>query len=316
VGPSTTLPEDGVIAVTFDRYLNPSTVNRQGIALRDEFGNAPDSPLVDYDPVTRVVRFSNPNPGQPWLTVGVPYELQFPIATDDAASFGLRAIDGATIDPTQPSIGFTIAPPSGNPPQDPTIDFCNDVFPIFAAHRPGSALSGLCASASCHASGAAPQGLALDYGGAIQTTAIGVEAVETSTSSASTPSSPEPAFPTGMPIIDPGNPGDSYLLYKLLLPGDGPTAQKPFAYTLACGATPTPPFDYGPSPELATSDEASRLAGHVLGARMPWGDPDDAGASFHFPGTQLSIDDLERIRLWITQGANVADCSQCPATAQ
>lgn len=329
VGLGTPLPQDGVIAITFDRYLNPGTVNRQGVALRDEFGNPPAcgstpfcDPLVDYDPVTRVVRLSNPNPGQPWLQVGVPVQVIFPVATEEAGSLGLRAIDGASIDPTQTPLAFTIAPPTGNPPQAPKIDFCADVFPIFGGLRPGTGSRGVCSNAACHGTQSeapvlsAAQGLVLESEDGIRFTALGVPAEEAATGAITTATSPSPAFPSGMPIIDPGNPADSYLIYKLLLPSSGARASLSLAYTLACSKTVTGAFDYGPSASLASDDETNRLAAHVTGARMPWGDLDDAGLAFHFPGTGLSIDDIERIRLWISQGAEVDDCSQCLGTLE
>ena len=266
------------------------------------------------------MHLSNPNPGQTWLTIGTPYELVFPVATDEAGSFGLRAIDNATIDPNQPNIGFSITAPTGNPPSDPKIDFCADVFPLFAANRPGTAARGLCSNGTCHGvqSGTpnlgAAQGLVLETEDGIRHTALGVEALETTTASSSGSTSPEPAFPSGMPIIDPGNPGDSYLLYKLLLPSAGPTASTPYAYSLACATPQTPPFD--PLAVLASPDEAQRLAAHVVGARMPWGDLDSAGLNFVYPGTSLAVTDLEKIRLWISQGAAVDDCTACPATVQ
>ena len=314
VGEHTPLPQDGVIRVAFDRYLNPVSVNRQGVTLVDTFGNVPGTPpIVTYDPVVRVVTLSNPTPGAPWLSVGQVYKLEFPVSPEDASFFGLRAIDDATIDPAQPQIAFTVAPPTGSPPVDPKIDFCADIFPLFAATRSSFGMRGLCSTGGCHADPAA-EGLVLASADGIRQ-AIGLQAHETTTSARSTPLPPQPAFPTGMPIIDPGNPGDSYLLYKLLLPdmnGAPSAAGSTFPYT-ACRAV-TAPFDYGLGASLAPPDEASRLAEHVIGRRMPWGDYDDATQSFtQNGGTPLGLDELERVRLWIQQGAAVDDCSSCPA---
>jgi hypothetical protein len=312
----TPLPQDGVIRVTFDRYLLPLTANRQGVTLLDEFGNVPDPPVVQYDPVTLSVTIQNPKPGQPWLVVGRFYKVVFPVATDDGGPFGLRAIDRATIDPATPAITFQVAPPTGSPPVDPTIDFCSDVFPIFAAARSGTSARGACSSGVCHSAGGA-QGLRLDTPDGIRETALGVEAAETTTAALSTPLPPQPAFPVGMPIIDPYDPGNSYLIYKLLLPdenGPSPTPGAPYGYT-ACKAV-TPPFDYGPSASFASTDEAKkRLTEHVMGRRMPYADFDPATEAFSTPvGTSLTLDQVERVRLWIQQGAEVDDCSQCPST--
>jgi hypothetical protein len=325
VGPQTPLPQDGVIQITFDRYLSPLSVNRQGVALRDLFGGAPDSPIVQYDPVTRVVTMSNPNPGQPWLEVGKTYEVFFPIATSEAGSFGLRAIDNATMDPATQPLGFSIAPPTGNPPALPKIDFCTDVFPLFTAKYADPSFAnfgGRCTNRSCHATQtgdatySAATGLVLSSPEGIRHTALGVAAAETTTGGTSTSLSPQFVFPAGMPIIDPGNPGDSYLIYKLLLPdedGSVPDAGGASISYTPCSGSITPPFDYGPGASFASPDEAARLSAHVQGRRMPWGNF-LAGGDIDLQATPLTLDEIERIRLWIAQGAQVDDCS-CLATS-
>lgn len=323
VGVNTPLPNNGVIKVAFDRYINPLTMNRQGIGLRDLFGNAPDSPIIQYDPVTRTASISNPGKDPNWLIEGATYELSFPIATDEAGSFGLRAIDGATMDPTTPKIAFTVgaALDAGTtdagtpPPQVPTIDFCKDIYPLFAApyaNPQEQYVQGMCSNASCHSGSSAATGLRLDLPEGIRHTAIGVEATEATTAALSVPITAQNSFPVGMPIIDPGDPGHSFLMYKLLLPDvngapDGTGAG--FSYTLTCGNV-TPAFDYGPNPHLASPDEATRLAQYVHGRRMPWGDPTPPSTFTTNGGTPLTLDELERISAWIQQGAPVAD--NCP----
>jgi len=301
VGVSQALPQDGVIQIAFDRFLNSLWVNRQSVALRDESGGAPDPPIIQYDPVTRVVTLSNPNPGQPWLQVNQFYEIFFP-TPEEAGDFGLRAIDGATMDPATRPIGFMVTGPAGVP-APPKIDFCADVMPIFRVPIPvqGSTAPQRGACADCHNASpdAGLMGLVLDSEDGIGRTAIGVVASEANgTALASQPLAPQNVFPAGMPILDPGNPGDSFLMYKLLAYGDAASAG-PIPYT-ACRPT-TPPFDYGPG-ALATADEAQRL-GDRVGTRMPW------------LRSPLTIDELERIRLWITQGAEVDDCSACSASS-
>lgn len=319
VGGDTPLPQDGVIQITFDRYLNPLTANRQGVTLVDELGNIPGGPpIVEYDPVTRVVTISNPSPGAPWLQVGVIYKVEFPIATDEAGSFGLRAIDDATIDPATKPLTFQAAPPTGISPTPPTIDFCADVFPIFAATRASTnEVKGACTAVACHASGqSAAQGLVLETPDGIRATTIGVEAVEATTAALSTPLPPQAAFPTGMPLVDPGDPGDSYLLYKLLLPDSNgvPSASGTSVPYTACRPI-TAPFYYGPGAGFASADEQARLAEHVVGRRMPWGDWNAQAHAFGTGGgTPLTLDEIERIRLWIQEGAEIDDCSTCPAT--
>ncbi len=308
VGTQAPLPQDGVIELGFDRFLNPLTVNRQSLGLRDAFGGAPDSPIVQYDPVARVATLSNPNPGQPWLEVGKSYQVVFPIANAEAGSFGLRTIDGASLDPSTGPLGFQIAPPTGNPPSSPKIDFCADVFPIFAATRADPTLRGACSASACHGGSASSptsaMGLVLESEDGVRR-AIGAPARETANGGLTTPLAPQPAFPVGMPLIDPGNPGDSYLIYKLLLADDDTVPDASGAsvpYTLGCGRAITAPFDYGPGASFASPDEAARLASRITGRRMPWG------------STPLTFDEIERISLWIAQGAGVDDCSSCPAT--
>ena len=310
--------------MTFDRYLNPLSVNRQGVTIVDEFGNVPTTPIVQYDPVTRVVTLLNPTPGAKWLEVGQFYKLVFPVSQPDADTLGLRAIDGATIDPETPPIGFAVIAPLSPPlpPGEPTIDFCADVYPLFQAHT-FSATQGACANANCHGvAGQEPllvpaMGLDLQSEEGIRHTAIGVAASETS-GAQTTPLSTQPSFAVGMPIIAPNDPGDSYLLYKLLLPDENgvPSARGTSVPYTACKPV-TPPWDYGPSADFASQDEAARLAAKIPGRRMPWGDFDPSTTSFGVHGgTPLTLDEIERIRLWIQQGAEVDDCvaRACQAT--
>jgi hypothetical protein len=147
-----------------------------------------------------------------------------------------------------------------------------------------------------------------------------VEATQATTGALSVPITPQNSFPVGMPIIDPGDPAHSYLIYKLLLPDvngapDGTGAG--FSYKTSSGCNPrTAPFDYGPNPHLASSDEATRLAQFVHGRRMPWGDPVQPSTFTTNGGTPLTLDELERISVWIMQGAQVPDhCSpDCTST--
>jgi hypothetical protein len=289
--------------------LSPDTANRQGVGIRDLFGNAPSSPVIDYDPITRTLTLSNPNPGMPFLISGQSYELVFPVFNADSGPFGLVAIDGATMDPTTPTIAFPVIDPLPNPPTYPTVHFCADVMPIFRVPLP-SGTEGACGGSTCHGLSAPPnplqtsQGLVLDTEDGVLHTAIGVAAEETTTTAATGAISPQAIFPAGMPIIDPGYPANSYLLYKLLKYDDGvPDASgASIAYTPTCFPI-TQPFNYGPAPGFASVDEETRLANLVPGRRMPWG------------GTPLTIDEMERIRLWILQGAQVEDCSSCYASS-
>ncbi|HEX7600197.1 MAG TPA: hypothetical protein VF316_01285 [Polyangiaceae bacterium] len=290
VGPSKTLPIDGVIELSFDRFLNPSTVTRQSVSLRDEFNQAPITPVVAYDPVRRVVTVANPSTdGKPWLLPGQPYKLILPIPAK-VSDFGLRAIDDAGLEGKGAVvIGFYTTPATGRQP-DSTVAFCTDVLPILAS------------CGSCHlapdagAPISAPAGLVLDTGEGI---AFARSRVANASNTGPRSGAGRPAgnfFPVDMPLIDPGNPGNSFLLYKLLLtppPSDGRPEKS---------CTPSPYLLPETNVASGLADgERSRLGDYVLGLPMP--------AS----GAGLDETQLERLRLWIAQGANVESCPATPS---
>ena len=295
VGPSKPLPIDGVIELSFDRFLNPSTVNRQGVGLRDEFDQAPVSPVVTYDPVRRVVTLSNPSTdGKPWLLPGQPYKLVLPIPTKEG-DFGLRAIDDAGLEGKGAIvIGFFTSAPAGRVP-DPTATFCTDVFPIF---------QGTCAA--CHSSATdhlPPAGLDLhtESGVAFAKNRVANAANTGPRSGAGRPASD--FFPVDMPIIDPGNPGNSFLLYKLLL---APPSRD--GALEICPLPPTAVTFLQPPGDVAlvlANGERERLGDYVLGMPMPASTPDHQS-------TPLGPGQLDRLRRWIAQGAKVETCGACP----
>src|SRR6185437_1267616 len=97
---------------------------------------------------------------------------------------GLRAIDGATLDPSTPdSVEFTVAPVAGGGGDAgagtaagsgaPTTSFCTDVLPLLTTR---------CGSAVCHGGTDLPaEGLRLDSAAAVSATAIGRVAQESNT---------------------------------------------------------------------------------------------------------------------------------------
>jgi hypothetical protein len=284
----TPLPADGRIEMGFNRLLNPFTVTRQSIVLRDKSGQFVNA-AVAYDPVQRLVTLSAPgdaDPTKPWLLAGVFYEVTL-AAEGDAQPFEVRAIDGAR--PTRTgrrSITFQTTAPTGTPPPSaPPLDYCRDVQSVF---------TGSCA-AGCHmepppqGGGRWPyQGLVLTNGDWVAQTAIGRTAHGASTGPGF-PTPPGTVFGHDMPIVDPGNPGNSWLLYKMMLgagtQGDG------------CDVTPAiVPASAAGRP----LDDAERrvLADLVLGEPMGNAAPEV----------------LRRVSAWIAQGARVASCTNaCPA---
>jgi hypothetical protein len=322
VDTSTPLAQNDSIQIAFDRLLLPATIVRQSFVLVDSFGTPVTAPLVTYDPVTRVVTLSNPNTnGEPWLIVGQPYKVVFPVPKGNDDESGLRAIDRATLDPgVGHQIGFQVAPPRADLPVDPPIHFCRDVQPIFKAR---------CSSGECHGTPADdatvgprfPDGKSRPAMGLVLQTSIGVlfTAVGRISSEANTGPRAGVGVPAGrvfgvdMPIVAPKNPGNSWLMYKLLLalpqePG-APLQQERCGHPKP-GEGINPVAALGPTTELTelSSEERTRLADHMRGNPMPYpaspGKPEDRSAN-------LTFDELERVRSWITQGAIVEECGAC-----
>ncbi len=307
-----TIPANGSVQVALDRVLHPSTVNRQGVIVLEVSGRAVTNPVVSYDPVTRVVSLSGPDPrGSRWLVPGQPYLLFLTHPADPDSPGGLRALDGATVDRTATRRFAFFAGPEEVDPRargfDPRVEFCRDVLPIFRAR---------CGSSHCHGSpdpagGARPRmSLVLDNPVAISNTALRRVAQESNTGSrAGLGGPPARVFGVDMPIVDPGNPATSWLMYKLMLaapPAEASTRPEP-----TCGEGAAQPVVIGaPLARFAplAADERARFADHVMGSPMPY--PDQPGADDR--SENLSFEQLERIRTWISQGAEVTECGGCP----
>jgi hypothetical protein len=97
-----------------------------------------------------------------------------------------------------------------------------------------------------------------------------------------TPQAPSRAFGVGMPLVTPGNPGNSYLVYKLLAWGEPVASGSPSATAERLHAP-------------LSQDEAARLRGLVVGQAMP---PD---------APRLDFRDVANVSAWIAQGASL-DC--------
>lgn len=274
---------DDRIELSFDRFLNPLTVTRQSVALRDAFNQAPVNPTVSYDPVRRVVTLANPSFGKPWLLAGQPYKVivSAPASPDDLS---LRAIDGAGLAKTV-VIGFFAAPARGVAPE-PTVSFCRDVFPVLRSCN------------GCHGAPAAGQrveaiaGLVLETESGIEATAKNRVAIGTNRGARSAVAPPGPSFGIDMPIIDPGNPGNSYLLYKLVAQPGGAT---PWTKQPCPGAAVVPKWAVATAPR-ADDAETERLTNVMGGFPMP------------YAREGVSDEELDRLRLWIAQGAKVESC--------
>ena len=307
---------DGTIQLAFDRLLLPYTINRQSIVLRTANGAGVTSPVMTFDPVTRVLTLAPPTDGA-WLEPGQAYKVVIGIPSGDDDTGGLRAIDRATLDPTLPDttrvVGFITCPASGCAadggvtPVATRVRFCNDVFPIFTVH---------CSAGICHGTpeqGNAPaSGLVLSTSLGIAKTAIGRVAQGSNTGGvAGRPESPGHLFGVDMPIIAPGSPANSWLMYKMLLSVPRPDGTGTPAVRNRCFPDvdhPNPPVDpFGGAPPSTApfrrldDVERGRLSDLVLGNAMPYPSPDNT----------ITFAELERVRVWIEQGAEVDDCGAC-----
>ena len=251
------LPVDGVVQIAFDRLLHPVSVTRQSFAMHDESGNFLE-PVVTYDPVARVVSLSSNNPtSSTWLTAGITYSIDIGVsaANDYTGGSGPRAIDGARLTKAITKTFQAVAPATPTASADAEMDFCNDVLPIFQYR---------CSGGSCHA---APLGTALPAEGLILETSAGVAntavnrvSQESNTGSLANPPQVQGrSFGVDMGILTPGDPGSSWLVYKVLLGQHRAIDQGLDAGSPDCeDAAVTPGGSQLPSPQPTSTLSSSR----------------------------------------------------------
>lgn len=291
-------------------------MTRQSVFVVDANGQAIDPVITRYDPMSRTITVSGSN--EAWLTAGQPYKLRFTIPPDDDVDDrGLRAIDRQTLDPNQPlEIAFFAAPAVDGAKQEKDVSFCGDVLPI---------LSMKCTSGVCHAGGKPGEqipaaGLVLDSFTGLQKTAIGRVANSANTGGRSgDPSKPRGVFGIDMPIIDPGAPDNSWLLYKIELARE-PAVDTGTSETWICNAKPgvdtvafptADPFRFEVKIHQAGDIERAILNDYVPGREMPYPPP-----AVVPPRLQaLTFAERERLRLWIAQGAKLDECGGCTPVA-
>lgn len=297
----------------FDRYLLPSSVVRQSFVVLDGSRQPLPAALVGYDPVTATVTLSNPNlPADAgtirWLEIGQPYTILLGIPGDDDVG-GVRALDRATLESAL-TIGFTVSNEvlPADQVSEPQVTFCGDVLPV---------LSAKCGSGSpCHTpfvEGAPPaSGLTLTTPDGVQKTAIGRPAQGASTG-------PRPGiarsqgkiFGIDMPIVDPGNAPNSWLLYKVMMAPYPPASPSPAGGPDSCpapgAARSTPVTALNVPPGVPSDAERETLYDHVLGREMPY--PPLRGSAYS--QQTLTFEERQRFRLWIQQGAKVEACGAC-----
>jgi hypothetical protein len=285
------------IEIAFNRLLLPSTVTRQNIYLYQKGATQVTiTPAIAYDPVARVVSVTPLTA----LDQGQSYTLQIVAPKFVTDPSGLHAIDGAILDPTKASsVTFSVGPAQSQSAALPTIDFCTNVGTILAGNGACSELNG------CHAikqpalglilGNTAPRSLTVG----IQSTAIGRASEEVAVGPLATPEPPSNHFPDGMPIIDPGtggtgDPGNSYLLYKVLM---APPAA-------AGGGAPQQVYSVTEYP--FSDSERQALAALIPGREMPF--PSAVTTTPHT--SNMTFDQMQQLSLWIAQGANVPQ--SCP----
>jgi hypothetical protein len=253
------------LVLTFNRYLKPSSVVRQSFLVRDLRGRVVSPPLVTYDPLRLSVTISRPNGLDAWLEEGEYYTVTLGVPAQDEELGGFRAIDNAPL--TSPLQGFFRAKSAlGVARASEPADFCVDIQPIFRAR-----------CSSCHDGGTARLGLRLTTNEGEEATARGiVSGLSARGREAQQPSPPSLVFGADMPRVDPGSPGNSFLVYKLLV---------------------------GREPPGALSGEGTRLAEFIGGAPMP---ADGMGGV----DARLTDGEIAKVERWIELGAKVP--AACP----
>lgn len=218
-----TVPTNVTLAFRFDRFLNPASVSRQAIRLYSgdpSEGPAPPPFEVAYDPIERVVEYRMPSGYA--LQPATLYELEL-IVADSPESSGMRAFDGAPLaegDVPLRGVFITgddqVAQPDDPPPScDQIVGNADAVFKTCtggACHQKGGNVVGELAV------GEAPHALWLDTPSHFSLSAVSRIAHETETGDQSGGVAAErpPRFGVRMALVDPHNPGGSYLMYKLL----------------------------------------------------------------------------------------------------
>ena len=300
------LPLGERIELFFDRLLLQPTITRQTFVLTDLSDNTPGTPpTLQYDPVARVVVI---NPQTPLMACQT-YKVTIVKPQSETDANGIRAIDGATLDPSvNPVVEFQVAcgadagadggvaGPAAAPPI-PSVDFCSQVLPIVQSKCDGN---------MCHGGPLPAAGLRLDSPQAIAATAIGRVAQGSNTGARSSAQPASLLFGQDMPIVQAGTPGNSWMMYKLLMAV--PSACSSTAGAAACDASVPGVMNNVHTEAWGDMSESERatLANMVPGREMPF--PSDPSAMLGTATEPLTLDELEIVSDWILQGAPVNAC--------
>jgi hypothetical protein len=314
------IPSDDAIQISFDRYLLPTTAIRQSYAIADNTNKVlpAEGFQTVYDPVARTITIAGPQgPGVPWLTEGLEYKLVLFVPPNNETDVaGFRAIDRAPLDQNQKlTFVFKAGKAKGGPvrPVDPPVNFCADVLPMLTVK---------CGDATCHGSPPTPTGgtqpaasLLLSTSSGVRVTALRRVAQGSNTGGRSF--DPEPAGPVfgiDMALINPGNPGESWLMYKIEMApppvidaGAAPRALCTPSVGSDAVTTPGAPYtSRAPIVPAASDAERERLADYILGRWMPY-----PSAALDYSTQPLTFEERERVRRWIAQGAPTPECGGC-----
>jgi len=272
------VPLTFAIRVQFDRFLMPSTAVRGAMCLQAATvgGESTDTSQCiaagftpEYDPVDRVAT---------WVIRGeiledTRYNVRLFAPKDPQDANGVRAFDGAPLEKEFTFAFTTGAKPVGPVPHEPArkLPFCDvrplcplpagacdSPTPLAVTNSSYEFLAASCTSGGgCHAGDSSARGsaLRLDDDGAGGGLAAAVQhLVDHAVVASETAIGPDPwnptrnaltAFGRNMPYIDAASPGNSYLLYKLILalsprcPLD-PSEETPTHGAIAC----TPEGEY------------------------------------------------------------------------
>jgi hypothetical protein len=281
------------IRLRFDRFLLPSETFRQSVCVQSDarevrsLDDCVNGVFVEpsYDPIRRQITLrQSADSSRTHLAPGTTYWVTvFP--PPDAESSGIQAFDGTPLDaPT--SFRFTTLDPD---PEGARVEPVPD--PIFCSPDGGKTPGARdhlqnCSTSGCHVNGAgdaqnpldAPQGLDMSDIASLRATAIGHVAHQTQMGEhAARPETRGLLFGRSMPIIDPGNPGNSYLLYKIIANRSNSTEPDPA--------------------------EVERLRDAVVvGMPMP---PSNAQSTAF-----LDAAGMDRLSAWIAQGAPTPSCAK------
>ncbi len=274
-------PTNVTLAFRFDRFLDPSTVNRQAIRLytgNPKFAPSPPPFQVVYDPVERVVEFRMP-PGHR-LAPNALYQLELVVPAGPGDS-GIRAFDGAPlVEADLPLQGSFFTSDAASEVPAELVPTCAEIVgglrSVFttctgqACHQKGNNVVGGVAEED------APHGLWLDDARRFSLSAVNRVARQTEVGdqSGGVPSERSERFGVRMAVVDPRNPAGSYLMYKLL---------RNLGNFETCPPSSTLPF--------CTEPGDPGLSSHVL---LPLGE-----------GQQItpSQAELERLQEWFVRGA-------------